>query len=318
MLASPIHSPNVAEIAMQGHGVVTSDQLRMAGYSKQEIRTMVDKAYLHRVRRGVYVVGHLALGDDARRMLAVRCAGDGAALTQFSAGRSWELTRRVDHVVDVVVPKQRRAVDGARLHVDARLPNDAFGTFRNVPIMSPTWTIVSLGSRLGPGDMTRVLREASYRQILDLSALVRICDGDEHRPGIPVLRKAIDLRMSGSAGYASRLERDLNRYVRGHAVVAPLPNVMIAGRLDEYEVDMVWRALRICCEIDGPIHDDPDVRRDDRKRTADLEAAGWIVIRIHWTEWERDPAGAVARLLDLVEIRAGDLKRRGVADACCS
>ena len=264
---------------------------------------MIRKGYLHRLRRGVFAVGHLALGDEARRRAAVDAAGEGAALTRISAGIWWEILTRSDRIVEVVVPRQRRPVTGGHLFIDRRLPPDAVVLHRNVPVLTPTWTIVSLADRLGAGDLTRVMREASYRRLLRLDELVRICEGHERRAGIRTLRKAIELRMSGSSGYASRLERDVNRYVRAKVDVAPIMNVTIAGLADEYEVDMVWPDIRVCCEIDGPIHDDPDVRREDERRTADLQAAGWIVVRIHWSAWKADPGAAVAELLEFVTTR---------------
>lgn len=303
MFLRATHEVSVADLARPHHGIVTFAELDAAGYSESEIRTMVDKGYLHRLRRGVFAVGHLALGDDARRMAMVRCAGDGAALTQFSAGACWQITRRHDHVVEIVVPRDRHRFAGVSITVDTRLPSTAFTRYRNTPILTPTWTIVSLARRMGPGSLTRVLREASYRRILDSAALYRISDTHDRRPGIVTLRKALDLRTTGSSGYASNLERAVNRRVRRHAARPPLPNVMVAGRIDEYEVDMVWRELGICAEIDGPIHDDPDVRREDLARTTDLEAAGMTVFRIHWSTWEADPAAAIADLLDEVERR---------------
>lgn len=300
------HSPHrnsVAELARPNHGIVTTPQLRAAGYSPQEIRTMVAKGYLHRLRRSVFAVGHLSLGDDSRRMASVRCAGHGAALDQISAGACWLITKRPDRVVNVVVPRPRRPVDNVRMRIDTRLPPTAFTTFRNIEILTPTWTIMSLAERMGPGSLTRVLREASYHRLLDMPALLRIAEG-EPRSGIVTLRKALDLRTAGSAGYASRLERDVNRYVRTFDIPRFLPNVVIAGLTDDYEVDMVWHAFKVCVEIDGPIHDDPDVQREDRMRTADLEAAGWTVIRIHWSVWEADRAAAVAPLIALLQGRS--------------
>ena len=297
MLVLTRHSQRVSELAAQSHGIVTFAELRDAGYSVAEIRTMVAKGHLHRVRRAVFAVGHLALGDDARRMAMVRCGGSGAALAAISAAACWKITHRFDHIVDVVVTSPRRPMRGVGFTVDRGLPSDAMTTYRGIPILTPTWSIATMATRVGAGELTRVLREASYRRRLDMVALARIAERDDRRPGVATLRKAIDLRTAGSAGYASRFEADVNRYVRSCAVIQPIPNALVDVEGDSLEVDMVWRSLRICAEIDGPIHDDPDVRRDDARRTALLEAAGWTVIRIHWTAWEADPATALAPLL---------------------
>jgi very-short-patch-repair endonuclease len=54
----------------------------------------------------------------------------------------------------------------------------------------------------------------------------------------------------------------------------------------------------IGAEIDGPGHDEPDVRRNDQARDADLAAIGWRIFRIRWRDFELDPITAVAPLLE--------------------
>ncbi len=286
-----------AELALESHGVVTIHQLRASGYSERQVRSMVDKGHLHRLRRGVYAVGHLALGDDARRMAAVRAAGPGAVLAGFSAGAYWGIVSRPDAVVDVVVPRPRRALAGARIVVDVELASgEPIVVAGSIPSLDPTCTIVSLAPRMGAGALTRVLREASHRKVLDTPALKRFAD-QRGRVGVPTLRKALDLRHAGSAGYASRLEADVHRHVRRRGCPDPVVNQFVMGAIAGYEVDMVWSDLRICAEVDGPIHDDPDVQREDADRTHDLVAGGWTVLRIHWRAWEDDRERAIAPLL---------------------
>lgn len=297
------HRPGLDELVDATHGIITTSTLHAAGYDDDVIRRLVRRRGLIRLRRGVFAVGHRAFGEDARRMAAICCAGEGAALTGVSAGRCWELTGRTERVVDIMVPAQRRPVDGARLILDRRLPPDAVTSCRGIPIVTPSWTIVELARRMEPGELARVLREASYRHVLDVVQLVSIVEHGR-RPGVVPLGRALDLRASGSDGYGSRLEASVDRYLRRCRIERPMPNVAINVFEDCLRVDFVWRTLRIVLEVDGPIHDDPDVQRDDRRRTELLEMAGWTVVRIHWTAWEADRRAAVAPLLELIAARA--------------
>jgi hypothetical protein len=139
-----------------------------------------------------------------------------------------------------------------------------------------------------PGGVARVLREASFRGRLDMPALHAIAE-DGNRPGVVVLRRSIDLRLMNSDGYGSDLEASVDRYVRRRAIVPGVPNLVIDVEGDRLRVD--------------------DVRREDERRTRLLEARGWLVIRIHWTEWEADRAAATARVLEAVAERAASARR---------
>src|SRR5918997_2948711 len=60
--------------AAQG-GVISRDQLRGLGLSPAAIDRRAGAGALHRLHRGVYAVGHTALGPDGRRWAAVLACG---------------------------------------------------------------------------------------------------------------------------------------------------------------------------------------------------------------------------------------------------
>ena len=70
--------------------------------------------------RGVYAVGHPKLSREGEWLAAVYAAGDGAALTGFSGGRYWRISRFPERTIQVAVPKRRRAQAGFEI-VPARL-----------------------------------------------------------------------------------------------------------------------------------------------------------------------------------------------------
>jgi predicted transcriptional regulator of viral defense system len=83
----------IASLAAEQFGVVARAQLRELGLTESAIARRVDAGRLHRVRRGVYAVGHPVLGQHARWLAAVLSCGPGAVLSHASAGALWGLRR---------------------------------------------------------------------------------------------------------------------------------------------------------------------------------------------------------------------------------
>ena len=76
----------MAVLATRQYGIVAGRQL---GLDAHAIRRRTAAGRLHRVHRGVYAVGHLGLGQEARWLAAVLACGDGALLSHRSAATLW-------------------------------------------------------------------------------------------------------------------------------------------------------------------------------------------------------------------------------------
>jgi very-short-patch-repair endonuclease len=62
-------------------------------------------------------------------------------------------------------------------------------------------------------------------------------------------------------------------------------------------VDFLWRDRRLVTEVDGyRLHSSRVSFERDRGRDAELNAAGFRVIRITWRQLVEEPAAVVARL----------------------
>ena len=77
----------MAALAGRQYGVVASRQLGLT--AERRSTTRVASGRLHRVHRGVYAVGHLGLGQEARWLAAVLACGDGAVFSHRSAATLW-------------------------------------------------------------------------------------------------------------------------------------------------------------------------------------------------------------------------------------
>src|SRR5205814_1308090 len=103
-------------LAARQHGVVTAAQLAQIGLGSSAISSRVKSGRLHRVRRGVYAVGHARLSQHGLWMAAVLAAGLGAVLSHLSAATLWQAWRRKVADVDVVAPRSVHRLSGIRVH----------------------------------------------------------------------------------------------------------------------------------------------------------------------------------------------------------
>ena len=90
----------IAGIAEPQRGLITHAQLAELGAGRGAIAHRLETGRLHRVFRGVYVVGASSLMSLAREQAAVFAIGEGAAKSLWSAGYAWEMVGQREGDVD--------------------------------------------------------------------------------------------------------------------------------------------------------------------------------------------------------------------------
>jgi hypothetical protein len=124
------------------------------------------------------------------------------------------------------------------------------------------------------------MHEASFRGLLELDDVRRIAYGSHGRVASAVLRKALSLYQSGSAGTKSVLEDRFLHFVEQFGLVEPEVNVKLpVEHGQEIEVDFFWPSIGLCVEVDGIGHDRVRTRNQDLERDQLLAAMGWTVMR---------------------------------------
>lgn len=85
-----------------------------------------------------------------------------------------------------------------------------------------------------------------------------------------------------------------------------LPECEPQYRVGRYRLDYAWPRTRVCLEVDGPHHWQPDTAVRDRMRDSELRAAGWLTL------WVDDQADNLAEqvVTALQVIRAAEEWRR--------
>jgi very-short-patch-repair endonuclease len=262
----------IAQIAARQHGVVTGAQLLDAGFSASAISRWVAQGRLHRLRRGVYAVGHLGLSLHGRWMAAALTCGEGAAVSHRSAAELWGLLKPIDGPIDISVPsgagRARRV--GLRVHRRVALEAGAITRRHGIPVTKPAQTIVDLRNVVSPKELRRAIRQANVL-------------------GLPIGSEASRDRTR------SDLERDFLRLCERRRFPTPEVNVRIGPHL----VDFLWRERRLVVETDGyRYHRGRQAFEDDRARDLDLRSRGYDVLHFSYRQVSREPERVAAVVRD--------------------
>lgn len=276
----------LAELAGRQHGVVSLAQLEALGFARSSVTKRVGSGRLHRVRRGVYAVGHSGLSREGFWMAAVLGAGPGAVLSHLSAAVLWGFWRRPVRGIDVSALGRRRVV-GVRVRTCRALDARDLAVRDGIPVTSVARTLVDLGDVLDRARLANAIHEAAFLGRFD-EAAVRAAMARARGRRLGVVEAALRDHAGGSAGTRSALEDRFLAMVRRAGLPEPRVNVRVAG----LEVDFHWPGLGLCVEVDGPGHARPRTRAEDRRREAVLRAAGQDVLRAR----EGDLADVVARV----------------------
>jgi hypothetical protein len=203
-------------------------------------------------------------------MAAVLACGEGAALSHFSAGVVWGILEAEGQAIHVTGEKRRR-VKGIVVH-EAPLEGERVRRF-GIVVTTPARTIVDLADVVARRrTLERAVDEADYLGLDWTGAAPR-----HGRRGSGLLASVLAVHEPGSTRTRSDLEEMFLAFCDGHGFPRPEVNIGIEG----YECDFVWRDRRLIVETDGgAAHGTRRARERDPVRDADLQLAGWVVIRV--------------------------------------
>ena len=261
----------LAGLAGRQYGVVATRQL---GFTANAVATRVASGRLHRVHRGVYAVGHLGLGQEARWLAAVLACGEGAVLSHRSAAALWGVRLGELFRPEVTTEHPRRqATIASRRGMLARADR---ALHRGIPVTSPSRTLADLAHVLDRDELTRTLREAMFRRLYDPRAIE---DALTRRPS----RLLADLLTEATVTQSMLEDRFLTICTRHR-----LPSPRTQHRIGAKRYDFVWPEHRLVVETDSWLaHGTPYAFQADRAQTNKLLLAGWLVLRFTWADLTR-------------------------------
>ena len=277
-------------LARRQHGVVAHAQLLDLGLSASGVGRLSERGTLHRIHRGVYAVGHLALSRNGRFMAAVLACGDGAALSHFSAAVLWAILDDRGQRIHVTAEKQRRC-RGIVVH-HAPLAGERV-TRQGIVVTTPARTIVDLADVVtNRRTLERAIDEADYLRLDWTDAAPR-----RGRKGSGLLSSVLAVHEPGSTRTLSELEERFIEFCDNHGFRRPEVNCSIEG----YLCDFAWLEERVVVETDGgQAHGTRRAKERDSVRDVDLQIAGWRVMRVTWMRLVREPEAVAEQLRRLL------------------
>jgi hypothetical protein len=145
----------VAQIAAAQHGIVTRAQLLGAGMSSGAIAHRLAHGRLHRMHRGVYLLGHRIAPPLAWETAAVLAYGARAALSHRTAGNLWGLLPEGGELVHVTVVGEGKGRSGIRIHRARSLESRDLARRHGLSLTSPARTLFDLSEALSPRELER-------------------------------------------------------------------------------------------------------------------------------------------------------------------
>jgi uncharacterized protein DUF559/putative AbiEi antitoxin of type IV toxin-antitoxin system len=290
----------VFDIARRQHGVVAHRQLLAAGLKASAITRGIAAGRLHRLHEGVYAVGHPGVSREARWLAAVLACGPTALLSHRDAAALWGLLRPGSHAgTDVVTARRCRRRPGIVLHRSRRIHAEDHATRDGIPVTSVARTLLDLAETVRPWRLERAIEQAERLALFDLRSVDRLIARSRGRHGLKPFEAA--LRDHRPPLFTrSELERRFIGLCRRAGLPDPAVNIWIAGG----EADMSWPERRLVVELDTTAHHGTKAAFErDRERDADLQLAGYRVLRVTDRRLQHAPAEvvrAVRALLDRV------------------
>lgn len=315
------HSAGAQELprlAARQHGVISRHQIGRLGISRGRIEHLIRAGHLHRVFRGVYAVGHPAIGPRARMRAATLACGEGSVVSHRSAAALLGLLDRAPVTIDVIGRGQRgRGIDGIRAHWSPGLRRSETGSVDGIPCTSPARTLVDYGGMIGMRSLRSAFERAAAKKMLDIDA-IEAALGSSGRRGTRSLRTLIEeWRDAAPAAKRARLKSPLEAMVlpilSGRGLPAPRANApvdLVGGRI---EVDFLWEEQRLVLEADSrDFHGTEVAFERDRRRDRELLRVGFSTLRVTRLQADREAeqiADAICRQFEEAEASVSAQRR---------
>lgn len=286
-----------AEIFEGQHGLATTEQLAVIGFTREARNWLVESGRCERLSpRLLRLVG--APCTEAQRVLAaVLDAGPGSALSHTSALAWWKLPGftldelHVTHARDGV-HRPRRLADF--VHDKVLLPEHHVRVLEGVPVASPARALFDLAGmrRVRPERVTRAVDNAWSKRLVSghtLHAMLREL-GRRGRPGIAIMREILKTRgtdyVPPASGLEARVEQILDRYGQPalRRQVDSGDEDGWIGRVDFADAQSPFRLEVQSERFHSSLHD----QEADRHRVDRLEKAGFVVATVTDIDvWQR-------------------------------
>ncbi|HVY96951.1 MAG TPA: type IV toxin-antitoxin system AbiEi family antitoxin domain-containing protein [Solirubrobacterales bacterium] len=290
----------MAELAERQHRVVSIRQLReLLGFSEGAVERMVERAYLHRLYRGVYAVGTASVSPHGACLAAVLACGPRALLSHRSAAWIWGLTRRAPFPLEVTSPTPRAPRPPIRLHRARNLTPADRTLLANVPVTSLPRTLLDYATTVNADRLDKGIERAEELGLFDLRAVDELLGRTAgHRGHKPLIRA---LKLYRPPPFTrSGMERHFLDLVEAAGLPKPVTGFNELG----HELDVYWPKHDLVVELDlYETHGTRAAFERDRLRQDDLLLEDIRTMRVTGPRLDREPDEVIERVRRLLALR---------------
>ena len=210
------------------NGTIARWQLGLLGFTSDAIALRLKRALLHRVYRGVYLVGHTSTNNLALPTAALLAIGPGSSLSHYTAAGLREIARLPEGIVDVTLPgAQRKSRKGLRIHGHILQPHD-IRRLNGLPVTTAARTVTQLAHLVHYRELERLVDQALIRKQATVDELRAAAHGT------PAMLRMLEVP-GDIAGARSRAEAKLKRLIVRAGLPSPASTRIVAG----FECDLV-------------------------------------------------------------------------------
>jgi very-short-patch-repair endonuclease len=235
---------------------------------------------------GVYAVGTGLTTREATWAAAVLAGGPRALLSHRDACLIRGLLRGSITTIHVTTDERsRHGCRGIHLHRVNELHSADRDRVEGIPVTSVPRTLLDLAATL-PTRLAHAIEAADDRRLLHMPDIDDLIERHQGRPGVPALRDALAAYRPDPRFTRSKAEKALVALCRRAGLPLPEMNLNVLG----HEVDALWEQRRLIVEIDTyGTHSSRASFERDRRRDAELQLAGYRVLRITDTRLRSEP-----------------------------
>jgi very-short-patch-repair endonuclease len=180
-------------------------------------------------------------------------------------------------------------------------------TAYGIPCTTEARVLVDLAGTHGIGELRKAVEMAATLGVLDIAALDAAVAHATRRRGVPMLRTVIEewrpvAETAKHSTVRSIFEAKLLPLVAAAGLPIPQVNARVPTAERILEVDLLWPDQKLVLEADSRRHHAIEVAFErDHRRSRELIAAGYEVLRVTWREAEAEPHQVLAVLRGRLE-----------------
>ena len=281
------------EIASRQHMCFTRSQALLI-MSRRQFEAFIRRGDIERVWPRTYRVAGTP-DTWEQRLMAVVLSCPGSVASHRSAARLHGLETVPSVKLEITVIRGRaKKRKGVTMHESEQL--DRFVTVVNgIPVTTVPRTMTDLTLHLPERRLSPVVDEVLRKNLASLPQM-RLCLDvmkTKGRRKITSFRNLLDMRNVTDEAMDTELEKMALAAIRAAGFPEPSAKGFVIVNGSRYEPDLWYPDFKTIIEPGGPHHLLPTVAANDRKRDADFQIDGWVVITFLY---DTDPAVFIEQL----------------------